>query len=147
MGLLCEDLMKRAVFWLGEQDTAASAGKKMREKGVGFLPVCDARGKVLGAITDRDLAIRVCGANRPAGATPITEVMSAQPVTCRASDPIVYAEGLMVHHKKSRVMVTDDEGILTGVISLSDIADAAEPEEAQSTIRGVTHRKSAPRTH
>src|SRR5262245_51654184 len=136
----CHDVMKREVVFLGEQHTLHDAAKKMRDKDVGFLPVCDARGKVLGTLTDRDIVIRALTSTLPPG-TPVTEIMTTGIVGCHPEDSIELAEDLMVRFKKSRIVVVDDEGILLGVVSLSDVAEHASPRQTQSTIRGVTDRR------
>jgi CBS domain-containing protein len=136
----CQDVMKREVVFLGEQHTLQDAAAKMRDKNVGFLPVCDARGKVLGTLTDRDIVVRAYAYALPA-ATPVTEIMSMGIVGCHPDDSIEMVEELMVRFKKSRIVVMDDDGILLGVVSLSDVADKVSPRETQSTIRGVTDRR------
>ena len=55
----CADIMNENVEWLTEQDTVRKAAAVMAEAGVGFLPICDAEQRVIGVVTDRDLATRV----------------------------------------------------------------------------------------
>src|SRR6476620_5270649 len=54
----CTDIMSKNLEWLTEKDTVLKAAAIMAEAGVGFLPICDARRRVIGVVTDRDLAIR-----------------------------------------------------------------------------------------
>jgi CBS domain-containing protein len=136
----CEDLMKHDVECTSPQDTVQSAARKMRDENVGFLPVCDASGKVLGTVTDRDLAIRVLpealGAN-----TKIGDVMTHQVVACRPEDDLRNAEDLMIRNQKSRIMCIDAGGKLVGVISLSDIFQREDANRAAQTMRAVTERE------
>ena len=61
----CEDIMKRDVECIDPTQPVQEAARRMRDANVGFLPVCDSSKKVLGAITDRDIAIRIVAEGRP----------------------------------------------------------------------------------
>jgi CBS domain-containing protein len=139
----CEDIMKRDIECVSPQDTVQDAAVRMRDQQVGFLPVCDARKMVLGAITDRDLAVRVLAVGLP-GATPIDQVMSHDVVACRPEDDLRRAEELMARNHKSRVMCVTEGGILAGVISLSDIAQAERASRVARTMREVSEREVRP---
>lgn len=137
----CEEIMKRSVECVTTKDTVQDAARKMRDDNIGFLPVCENGTKVLGTITDRDIAIRVCADDRAASKTKIGDVMTREVVGCRPSDDIARAEELMGKHHKSRMLCIDDGGKLVGVISLSDIAQHQADGGAQ-TLREVTTREA-----
>ncbi|MCW8139938.1 MAG: CBS domain-containing protein, partial [Planctomycetota bacterium] len=61
----CEELMKRDPECVRPQDSIHEAARLMRDRGIGFLPVCDEDRKVLGTVTDRDIVIRAVADNRP----------------------------------------------------------------------------------
>jgi CBS domain-containing protein len=92
----------------------------MRAGNVRLLPVCDRLGNVLGAITDRDIAIRVVAEALPAS-TLVHEVMRRENVACGAQDELGKAEALMVLNKQLPVICVDELGRLEGLITLSDI--------------------------
>jgi CBS domain-containing protein len=139
----CEDIMKRDIECLRPDETVQSAARKMRDNDIGFLPVCDAAGKVLGTLTDRDITVRVCAENRPIGSTKVMDVMTRQAITSRPSDDITRAEELMARHHKSRMLVCDDSDKLVGIISLSDIAEH-DDEHAADTLRAIAERETHP---
>jgi len=143
--MLCEDIMMDEVVCLSPTDTARSAACKMRDLNVGFLPVCDASGKAIGTLTDRDLAIRLVAENRPAK-TSVSDLMTQEVIACRPKDDIRRAQMLMAEHHKSRIVVVRDGGRVAGVISLSDIAQNVEGLLAAQTMRGVAERESVPIT-
>jgi len=64
--MLCEEIMKRDVACVSPDDTAQSAARLMLDENVGFLPICEESKKVIGTITDRDLAIRLVAGGLPA---------------------------------------------------------------------------------
>ena len=137
----CKELMKTDVECVSPSDTAQSAAKRMRDANIGFLPVCDASKRVLGTLTDRDLAIRLIAENRPA-TTRIEEVLTREAIACRPEDDLRKAEELMARYQKSRMMCVDEEGRLVGVISLSDIAQRESGGRASQTLRDVSQREA-----
>ncbi len=143
----CEEIMKQDVECVRMDEPAKRAARLMRDQNIGFLPVCDEGNKVLGTITDRDLAIRVLADDKWDKDTPIGDVMSREVVACKPGDDLRTAEELLATHKKSRLLVTDDDDRLIGVISLSDLAQADVPERVASTMRAVTQRESTAPAH
>ena len=140
----CEDIMKRDVECIDPREPVQEAARRMRDANVGFLPVCDSSKKVLGALTDRDIAIRIVAEGRPP-TTAAADVMTREVVACRPDADVRDAEQLMGTRQKSRMMVTDEDGCLCGVISLSDIAQVEEASRASQTMKQVTGREA--RTH
>jgi CBS domain-containing protein len=139
--MLCEEIMKGDVQCVSPSDAVEDAAQAMRDEDLGFLPVCDQSGKVLGTITDRDIAIRVVAAKNP-GTTPIEDVMTREVVSCSPKDDIGRAQQLMAENRKSRIMCLDGTGRLVGVISLSDIARYEKDARSGETLRRVTERES-----
>jgi CBS domain-containing protein len=140
----CADLMKLEVQIVGETDTIHRAAELMALANVGCLPVCNAQRKVVGTITDRDIVVRLVANDMPATAYQVVDVMTRGPVTCRPDDEITLAEQLMAQHQVSRLPITDPDGTLRGIISLSDIAEHEPMRRAGRTLRAVAARE-APR--
>jgi len=132
----CEELMKRDVRFVHKNSTAQEAARIMRDENIGFLPVCDQQKRVLGTVTDRDLAIRLLAENRPASEL-VGGVMTNEAVCVRSSEDTRVAEQKMMSEQKSRIMCVDDGGHLEGVISLADIVHSTSSERAAETVREV----------
>ena len=139
----CEEIMKRDVQFVQPTDPVQLAAQRMREANVGFLPVCDSSRKVLGAITDRDIALRIVADGRPP-TTAIGDVMTREVVACAPGDDVRRAEDLMGKQHKSRMIVADEDWRLLGVISLSDIAQIEDASRASQTMKQVTEREARP---
>jgi CBS domain-containing protein len=137
--MLCKDVMKTNVECLSPTDHVQSAARRMREKNIGAIPVCDDKRTVIGMVTDRDLALRVIADSRPA-TTPLSDVMTKDIVSCRPTDDIQRAQELMGKHQKSRILCTEN-GRAVGVISLSDIVSRVDGAGAMQTMRQVTARE------
>ena len=139
----CEDIMKEDVECVDPKESVQEAARRMRDANVGFLPVCDSSKKVLGALTDRDIAIRIVAEGRPP-TTAAADVMTREVVACRPDADVRDAEQLMGTRQKSRMIVADEDGRLVGVISLSDIAQVEEGSRASETMKQVTDREVRP---
>lgn len=143
----CWMLMKRNVFTANPTWTVAKAAETMRREGIGFLPIVDAQQRVVGVITDRDLAIRGFAGGLPPE-TPVEQIMTRELVTCRISDDVSVAEARMIQHRKWRILVVNDQCQLMGIITLVDLAHAAGPFKAGILLRHLVdrdYRVEAPR--
>jgi CBS domain-containing protein len=139
--LRCEEIMKRDVECVRPDDSLQQAARKMRDLNVGFLPVCAEEKKVIGTVTDRDIAVRAVADDRSPAYTRVGDVMTREVVAVSPRDPLTRAEELMSQHHKSRLVVLDINDQLVGVISLSDIAQRRGFAAAR-TLRGVTMREA-----
>lgn len=137
----CEQIMKKNIECVTQQDNVQIAARKMRDQNVGFLPVCENGKKVVGTITDRDITLSACADDRQASSTRIADVMTREVIACKPQDDITKAQQLMSEHRKSRMLCVDDSGKLVGVISLSDIAQY-ESDAGGRTLRNVTAREA-----
>lgn len=131
--------MKRHIHRARPTDSLRAVAQKMREEDIGFLPVCDEEDRVMGVVTDRDIVVRACADDRSMSATRVETILSPDIIACRPTHGVGHAEALMRKHRKSRIVVTDADGKLVGVISLSDIAQY-EPR-AGETLAAVASRK------
>ncbi len=127
----CIDLVKREqLFSIGVDDTVQSAALRMRASGVGFLLVCDRAGRVLGTLSERDVALRLAAEDRIASRSVVDDIMTPEVLSCRPTDDVGRAEALMIRHRESRVLVMNDDGFVQGFISLYDIARVTMVEAA-----------------
>lgn len=125
---------------LSENATVADAARLMADAGVGFLPVCDAAGQVVGVVTDRDLVVQAIARGREPGTTAVNEIMSHPALSCFIDGDLAVAEDLMAKEQKSRIVLTGEDGRLAGVLSIADIAERAPKREALRTLQAVLWR-------
>jgi CBS domain-containing protein len=137
----CEEIMKTDLECCGPTDDVQKAARKMRDANVGFIPICDDSNKVLGTLTDRDLAVRLVAEGKDARKTKCQDVMTRDVVWCRPQDDLRRAEELMAKNQKSRILICDDDQVLRGVISLSDLVQH-DASQALDTMRQITDREA-----
>jgi CBS domain-containing protein len=117
----CADVMTKDVPLAQPSDTARDAARRMRERNLGVLPVCDRTGRVLGAVTDRDMTYRIIADDHPA-TTHIREVMTAAYPSCLESDDISVAARHLAEHEHRPLLVTDAAGRFRGLISDANLS-------------------------
>ena len=138
--MLCQDLMKSDVTCISPESTLEEAAMLMRDEDIGFLPICDETGRAIGTLTDRDITIRAF-ASGEAGSQSVAPFMTRGAVGCRPNDDLAYALELMSQEKVSRILCVNEEGVLEGVISLSDIAQLQDGALASYALRNISDRE------
>jgi len=125
-----EQLMTREVKVCAESETLNRAAQLMWECDCGCIPVVSTNGdgKVVGVVTDRDIAIAAYTQGRQLWAIPVTAAMAHKVITCYASDGVSQAEALMRDNQVRRLVVLDRSERLVGILSLNDIAREAQRE-------------------
>ena len=136
----CSEIMRQRVITLPPDASAAVAARAMAEAGCGMVPICTSDGEIVGVVTDRDIVVRVCSEGRAADRTPLSAIMTPDPVACSPTDSLHTAEDLLVKHHKSRILVVD-AGRLVGIISLTDIAQHEEPLRLARVVREISSRE------
>jgi CBS domain-containing protein len=96
------------------------ASRRMRDSGCGSLVVLGARGRIVGIVTDRDLALAL-GQHRDVGRLTVDRVMSQPVHTCRPDDDVTVALGRMASLRIRRLPVVVEDGDAKGVVSIDDI--------------------------
>jgi CBS domain-containing protein len=122
-------------FTVTRDATVVTAAEEMRAKEIGDVIVVDAEKKVVGIVTDRDLAVRVIAEHRDPEVTKVEEVMTPDPVTIDALADVEEAERLMRERLVHRLPVVGRDGEPLGLLSLEDLA--ASGYVADSELRAV----------
>jgi CBS domain-containing protein len=105
------------------EDSVTRAAEIMAHGHWGCLPVVDARSRrIVGILTDRDLALRVVAQGRPPANIRVGEVMSRGVVCCRADEDLEDIEQYMRSHRVRRIPVVDARARVIGIISQADLA-------------------------
>lgn len=100
--------------------------RRMREHGIGFLPIVEAE-RLVGVITDRDIVLRAVSESKDSEKARARDVMSLEVVCCFEDDTVEHAKELMVEHNVRRLPVIDHQHRLIGVIRLSALEGQSGP--------------------
>jgi CBS domain-containing protein len=126
------------------ETTASEAARVMRQEDVGALPIVDEEARLLGIVTDRDLAVRVLAEDLD-GATPVHSIASEDLVAVHAEQDIDDALVLMAQHQVRRLPVVDEERRLVGMLSQADVALGASEKDAGRVLSEVSKPIDGPR--
>lgn len=116
-----KEIMTRTVETIPANATLGDAARKMESTQVGFLPVIQ-DGELVGVITDRDITVRAVSRGLDAENTRVSEAMTARIVSLPENSEVEDATELMEQRRVRRLIVTDGEESLTGVVSLDKLS-------------------------
>ena len=122
------DIMTASVDSIESTDTIAYAAQRMAADDVGALPILSG-GKLVGIVTDRDIAVRGVAAGISPEAT-IRRVMSEDVATCSPDDDIGSVLALMSREQIRRMPVCNDGEEVVGIVALADLA-AHDPNKKE----------------
>ncbi|MDI6688848.1 MAG: CBS domain-containing protein [Actinomycetota bacterium] len=118
------DMMTRRVVSIGPDSPVIEAAKRMGEENVGCLIVLE-DGKLVGMLTDRDIATRVVGEGVDPKDCKVRDCMTREIVTAIPQTDILDAAKLMTKYEVRRLPIVDGQRVV-GIVSIADIAAYAE---------------------
>ena len=133
----CQDVMTKSPATCGEMAPVVDAAKLMEKEGVGSIPVCE-DGRLVGIVTDRDIAMRVVAEGRDPQQTKIQDVMTRDPQTVSAEEPISRALEVMESRQVRRIPVIDGGGKLVGIIAQADIARLGNDDATGEVVEAIS---------
>ncbi|MDR7301432.1 CBS domain-containing protein [Haloactinomyces albus] len=120
------------------QDTLVTVAAKMRDMGVGSLPICDQDQRPTGILTDRDIVVG-CLAD---GGNPeemfAADVAHSEPVCVGAGVPVDEALTLMAQHQIRRIPVIDQDQRLIGMLAQADVAREQSEPQTGSVVEDIS---------
>jgi CBS domain-containing protein len=118
-------------------DTVADAAKLMRDEDAGIAPVTEGGGKLVGVVTDRDLAIRVIAEGKDPRSTKVAEIASEKVYTVEPQQDLDEALSLMAQHQVRRLPVVEG-GKLVGILAQADVARHADFERTGKVVEEIS---------
>jgi len=137
----CSDVMTSELVYSSPNDLVSDVAHLMKMEDIGpVLIVDDSNGrKLIGIVTDRDLALKVVGEGLDPNETKVDEVMTTEVITCRAEDDVQKAMQSMAQYQLRRIPVVDDQGMLVGIISQADVATRVnEPKKTGEVVKEIS---------
>lgn len=136
-----QDIMTKDPSCVTPDATVREAAQVMGREDVGIIPVVAGQSdrKLVGVVTDRDIAIR-CVAEGKDGSCRVRDVMSSEEIaTCTENDEVNNVMEAMRSEKVRRIPIVDERGSLVGIVSQADLAlKARRGNETQHTLESVS---------
>ena len=130
------EVMTTGVETVSADQTAREAASFMLRADAGSIPVCDGD-KVIGMITDRDIAVRGVAEGRGPD-TPVRDLMSDGIICAHEDEDVTDVAQRMSDEQVRRLPIVDSEDKLIGIVSLGDLVREARGETAHQAIEGVS---------
>jgi CBS domain-containing protein len=120
------EISTRYVESIALSDTLQQAAETMQRTDTGILPVFD-EGCLIGTLSERDLAVKACGSGLDPRTEQVIEIYEADPAVCVGEVSVRAALELMRERHQTWLVVIDNEGTVSGVVSLIELLDLLEP--------------------
>ncbi|MGE5768542.1 MAG: CBS domain-containing protein [Bacteroidota bacterium] len=132
-----KDVMTSGVDVIHPGAMLAEASRRMRDEGVGALPVGQ-DDRLIGMVTDRDIVCRAVAEGKDPGQTPVSEAMSDQVLYCFDDQSTEEVSANMGENQVRRLPVVNRDKRLVGIVSLGDLSSRGATREAGGALGEIS---------
>lgn len=137
--MLVKEAMTKDVRVAEPDEKLPHAAKKLKTQNIGALPVIENR-KLVGMVTDRDIAIRVVGENRAAADVQVRDIMTEECFWCAENESLEDAARIMEQYQVRRLPVMNGDEDIVGMLSIEDVAMHAPVSLSGEVLRAVAKK-------
>tara|TARA_B100000900_G_scaffold142923_1_gene121209 strand:+ start:310 stop:738 length:429 start_codon:yes stop_codon:yes gene_type:complete len=120
-GRLVRKLAERDCYSLGENDTLKTTSEALAKNNLGAMPIMDSSGKVIGIISERDIARKIHQENFSNNEL-VTNIMTKKIISCDLNISVTELMETMTE-KKIRHMLIMNNDELKGIVSIGDVVN------------------------
>src|SRR4029079_16876025 len=131
------DVMTSNLCTIDAEQSVAYAAKMMREEDVGLAPIVEGD-KLIGMLTDRDIATRVAAEGRDPDHVKVRDVASTQLLTIDPQQDLDEALRMMAKHQVRRLPVVEEDGRLVGVVAQADVAQEGDDARTGEVVEQIS---------
>ena len=131
------ELMTESPRTVSSDATVVEAARVMRDDDVGLVPVVDGD-RLVGTVTDRDIAIRLVAEERDPSSTTVREIASTDLVTIDPEQELGEALRLMAQHQVRRLPVVEEDGRLVGIVAQADVARHGDDTQTGQVVERIS---------
>ena len=132
-----KDAMHTGAEWAGPETAVCDIAQKMRDLDIGAIPIGE-NDRLIGMVTDRDIACRGVANGRDCTKLTARDVMSKGIFYCSDSEELEDALRVMEQKQVRRLPVINDKKRMVGILSLGDVAQAASHELSGEVTAAVS---------
>ena len=140
----CNEVMTKNPVCCLPNDNVVKAAQLMKRADIGSIPIIENEQtkKLVGILTDRDLALKIVAEERDSQSTKVEEVMTRKVVTCQKDDDLQKALDLMAENQLRRIPVIDSGNGIIGIIAQADVATRLDkPEKTAAMVKEISESK------
>jgi CBS domain-containing protein len=131
------DVMTSNPCTIDAEKSVAYAAKMMQEEDVGLAPIVEGD-RLIGMLTDRDIATRVAAEGRDPDQVKVRDVASKQLITIAPGQDLDEALRRMAQHQVRRLPVVEEDGRLVGVVAQADIAREGDDRQTGQLVEEIS---------
>lgn len=132
-----KEIMTPQVEYIHPDTTIKEAAAKMKQLNVGIMPV-EENDRLVGMITDRDIAIRSSAEGQDPKTQKVRDVMTKKVVYCYEDDSVEQVGKIMQEHQIRRLIILNRNKRLVGICSLGDLALTAQNQLSGEVLEKVS---------
>jgi CBS domain-containing protein len=136
-----QDIMSRNPSSVTPDTPLVEAAQLMKQENIGIVPVVESAGshRLVGVLTDRDIAVRAVAEGRDGSTTSVGHVMSTDVRSCAPDDSVNDVMELMGREQVRRIPIVDERGALVGIVAQADIVlEAKDDQQAEKTVEKIS---------
>jgi CBS domain-containing protein len=143
----CNEVMTKNPVCCLPEDLVTKAARLMKSEHVGAIPVIENQQtqKLVGIVTDRDLALKMVADKLDAKSTKMEMIMTCKLVTCHAEDDLQKVVDAMSDNQLRRIPIVDDDNRILGLIAQADVVMHFDhPKKVAAMVKEIsqsTNRK------
>ena len=137
----CSEVMTKNPIYCLPHDVVADAVELMKTVDIGSILVVENEQtqKLVGIVTDRDMAVKIMANGLDARTTTVEAVMTRDLITCHADDDLQVALDAMATHQLRRIPIVDDKNMVVGIIAQADVATRGDqPEKTAEMVKEIS---------
>ena len=134
-----QDIMTKDPRVVTPETPVQEAARLMQSEDTGVLPVVESAQsrRLVGVVTDRDLALRVVAEGKTSAS--VRDAMSSGVKTAKPDDNVKDVMDLMAKEQVRRIPIVDDAGTVVGIVSQADVVlEARNDKKAEQTIEAIS---------
>ena len=136
-----QDIMSRNPSCVTPETPLVEAARLMKDENIGVVPVVDTTDskRLVGVLTDRDIAVRAVAEGRDGTTTSVGHIMTSDVRTSTPDASVNDVMELMGREQVRRIPIVDDRGMLVGIIAQADIViEAKDNRKAEKTVEQIS---------
>jgi len=132
-----KDVMSPNFKWMAPDSPISQVAQQMRDMDCGFMPLAE-NDKMIGMITDRDIAVRAVADGKDPQQTKARDIMTPKTYYCYDDQDIEEVCNNMGEIQVRRLPVVNRDKRLVGIVSLGDLAQSASRPNVGQTQQQIT---------
>ena len=121
------------------------AARMMESEDIGLVPIVESGTRLVGVVTDRDVAVRVVGRGLDPDTTSVAQVASTDLVALTPEHDLDEALALMAREQVRRLPIIARDDELVGMLSQADIARASKEKATGEVVEAISRPRRGPR--